>query len=49
LAKKLDALIEMLDVTADALAAMWDQASGERAFDTGEDFQVPGGCSGAAF
>jgi hypothetical protein len=38
-AKKLDALIDLLDATADALAAKWDQVSGEEKFHAGEDFK----------
>jgi len=37
-AKRLDALIDLLDATADALAAKWDQISGEETFQAGEDF-----------
>jgi hypothetical protein len=36
-AKKLDGLLDLLDVTADALAAMWDQVSGGEKFGAGED------------
>jgi hypothetical protein len=37
-AKRLDALIDLLDATADALAAKWDQVSGEENFQAGDDF-----------
>jgi len=40
-AKKLDGLLDLLDVTADGLAATWDQraeASGTE-FDGGDDFK----------
>ena len=39
LAKQLDALIDLLDATADALAAKLDQVSGEEAFHAGDDFK----------
>jgi hypothetical protein len=35
--KKLDALLDLLDVTADALAATWDQVSGEQTLHAGDD------------
>jgi hypothetical protein len=38
-AKKLDGLLDLLGVTADALAAMWDQVSGEEKFHAGDDFE----------
>ena len=38
-AKKLDALIDLLDATTDALAAKSDQVSGEAAFHAGDDFK----------
>ena len=41
-AKKLDALLDLLDATADALAATWDQqaeVSGEEDFNPGDDFE----------
>lgn len=38
-AKKLDALLNLLDVTADALAAKSDQVSGEEALHAGDDFK----------
>jgi hypothetical protein len=38
LAKKRDALLELLDATADALAAKWDQVSGEENLQAGDDF-----------
>ena len=41
-AKKLDGLLDLLDVTADALAAIRDQraeVSGEENFDAGDDFE----------
>ncbi len=37
-AKKLDALIDLLDATADALAATWEKVSGEQTFHAGDDF-----------
>jgi hypothetical protein len=37
-AKKLDALIDLLDATADALATKCDQVSGEDEFRAGDDF-----------
>ena len=39
LAKRLDALLELLDATADALAATCDKVSGEQTFDDGDDFK----------
>jgi hypothetical protein len=38
LAKKLDALIDLLDATADALAATWENVSGEETLQAGDDF-----------
>ena len=38
-AKRLDSLLDLLDVTADALAATWDQVSGEESFQAGDDFK----------
>ena len=38
-AKRLDGLLDLLDVTADALAATWDQVSGDKALDAGDDFK----------
>ncbi|MGA7413215.1 MAG: hypothetical protein WBW33_22260 [Bryobacteraceae bacterium] len=42
-ANRMDSLLDLLDVTADALAATWDQlsqgSSGEEAFHVGEDFK----------
>jgi hypothetical protein len=38
LAKRLDGLLNLLDATADELAAMWDQASGEEKLHAGDDF-----------
>jgi hypothetical protein len=41
-AKKLDALLDLLDATADALAATWDQrteVSGEEKFHAGDDIE----------
>jgi hypothetical protein len=42
-AKRMDALFDLLDVTADALAATWDQQAKEMTaeanFDTGDDFE----------
>ena len=38
-AKRLDGLLDLLDVTADALAATWDQVSGEESFQAGDDFK----------
>jgi hypothetical protein len=39
LAKKLDGLLNLLDATADALAAKWDQVLREETFQAGEDFK----------
>jgi len=39
LARKLDALIDLLVATADALAAIGDRVSGEEMFQDGEDFK----------
>ena len=36
--KKLDTLIDLLDATSDALAATWDQVSGEEHSEAGDDF-----------
>jgi hypothetical protein len=38
-AKKLDALLVLLDATADALAAMSGKESGEEKFHIGDDFE----------
>ena len=38
-AKKLDALITLLDATADALAAKWDEILGKKTFEAGDDFK----------
>ena len=38
-ARKLDALLDLLDVTADALAATWDQVSGEGKFHAGDNIK----------
>jgi hypothetical protein len=37
--KKLDGLLDLLDVTADALAATWDQVSGEENFHAGDNIK----------
>ena len=37
--KKLDGLLDLLDVTTDALAAMGDQVSSEEKFEAGDDFE----------
>jgi hypothetical protein len=37
-AKRMDALLDLLDVTADALAATWDQRAAETDFKDGSDF-----------
>jgi hypothetical protein len=39
LAKKLDGLLNLLDATADALAAKWDHVLREETFQAGEDFK----------
>jgi hypothetical protein len=39
-AKKLDALLNLLDSTADGLAAKWDQVSGEENFHAEDDFKL---------
>jgi hypothetical protein len=38
-AKKLDTVLDLLDATADALAAKSDQVSGEDEFRAGDDFK----------
>jgi hypothetical protein len=37
--KKLDTIIDLLDATADALAAKWDQVSGEENFQAGDNIK----------
>jgi len=39
LAKKLDGLLDLLNATADALAAMWDLQAEGSGFDAGDDFE----------
>jgi len=39
LAKRLDGLLDLLDATTDAIAATWNQLSGEEPSHAGEDFK----------
>ena len=38
-AKKLDGLLDLLDSTADALAATWEKVEGQEKFHVGDDFK----------